>query len=185
MNTRVESGNDAGVVNGVTVIGFDADDTLWESESFFAVTEERFVALLAPWCMSTDVSAALLATERTNLSHFGYGVKGFTLSMIETAIELTEGAIPSNALAEIPALLKRTALAVFPRADVAGLSGEAWLGFLDASAGSTDFSSGPGRLLADLPYSPAAASPPADQMRELLKISRRWIRRHRRMERGD
>ncbi len=88
-------------LNDVTVIGFDADDTLWESESFFAVTEERLVALLAPWCMSADVSAALIATERANLSHFGYGVKGFTLSMIETAIELTEGAIPSNALAEI------------------------------------------------------------------------------------
>ncbi len=83
------------------MVGFDADDTLWESEAFFAVTEERFVALLAPWCTSNDVSAALLESERTNLSHFGYGVKGFTLSMIETAIELTEGTIPSNALAEI------------------------------------------------------------------------------------
>lgn len=85
----------------VTVVGFDADDTLWESEAFFAVTEERFGALLAPWCTSNDVSDALLSSERANLAHFGYGVKGFTLSMIETAIELTEGAIPSNALAEI------------------------------------------------------------------------------------
>ena len=92
---------------------------------------------------------------------------------------------PANALAEIPALLKRTALAVFPRADVAGLSGEAWLGFLDASAGSTDFSSGPGRLLADLPYSPAAASPPADDVRKLIAVSRRWIRKHRRTEGGN
>lgn len=89
------------VLRGITTIGFDADDTLWESEAFFAVTEERFVALLAPWCASGDVAAGLLAVERTNLSHFGYGVKGFTLSMIETAIELTEGAIPSNAIGEI------------------------------------------------------------------------------------
>lgn len=87
--------------SSITTIGFDADDTLWESESYFAVTEERFVALLAPWSTSDDVSSALVATERANLGHFGYGVKGFTLSMIETAIELTEGAIPSNALAEI------------------------------------------------------------------------------------
>lgn len=85
----------------ITTVGFDADDTLWESESFFAVTEQRFVALLAPWCASADVSSRLVETERSNLSHFGYGVKGFTLSMIETAIELTEGAIPANALAEI------------------------------------------------------------------------------------
>lgn len=85
----------------ITTVGFDADDTLWESEAFFAVTEERFVALLAPWCASADAAAALLSTERRNLTHFGYGVKGFTLSMIETAIELTEGAIPANALGEI------------------------------------------------------------------------------------
>jgi putative hydrolase of the HAD superfamily len=85
----------------ITTVGFDADDTLWESEAYFAVTEERFVALLSPWCASADVATALLATERSNLTHFGYGVKGFVLSMIETAIELTEGAIPGNALAEI------------------------------------------------------------------------------------
>ena len=88
-------------LTGITTVGFDADDTLWESEAFFAVTEQRFRALLAPWCASADVAESLLETERANLSHFGYGVKGFTLSMIESAIELTEGAIPSNALAEI------------------------------------------------------------------------------------
>ncbi len=85
----------------VETVGFDADDTLWESEVFFAVTQERFAALLSPWCASADVAAALLSTERSNLTHFGYGVKGFTLSMIETAIQLSEGTIPSNALAEI------------------------------------------------------------------------------------
>ncbi len=86
---------------------------------------------------------------------------------------------PSRVLADIAALLKRTALAVFPREEVAGLSGEAWLGFLDSAASSTDFSSGPGRILADLPYSPAATAPPAGDVRELLTVSRRWIRRHR------
>ena len=92
---------DTGPTKASATIGFDADDTLWESEAFFAVTEERFVALLSPWCESQDVSAVLLSTERANLHHFGYGVKGFTLSMIESAIALTEGAIPANALAEI------------------------------------------------------------------------------------
>lgn len=85
----------------VETVGFDADDTLWESEAFFAVTQDRFSALLSPWCASAEVAAALLSTERSNLAHFGYGVKGFTLSMIETAIQLTDGTIPSNALAEI------------------------------------------------------------------------------------
>lgn len=101
MKTAAAHGPGATPLDDVTVVAFDADDTLWESESYFAVTEERFVALLAPWCASADVSAGLLARERTNLAHFGYGVKGFTLSMIESAIEMTEGAIPANALAEI------------------------------------------------------------------------------------
>lgn len=92
---------------------------------------------------------------------------------------------PARALAEIPALLKRTALATFPREEVAGLSGETWLGFLDSSAGTTDFSSGPGQMLADLPYSPAAQSPPADDIRQLLSVSQRWIRRHRRPRGGE
>ena len=85
----------------ITTVGFDADDTLWESEAYFAVTEQRFVALLAPWSTSEDVSSALVDAERSNLGHFGYGVKGFTLSMIETAIQLTDGAIPANAIGEI------------------------------------------------------------------------------------
>ena len=85
----------------ITTVGFDADDTLWESEAYFAVTEQRFVALLAPWSTSEDVSSALVDAERSNLGHFGYDVKGFTLSMIETAIQLTDGAIPANAIGEI------------------------------------------------------------------------------------
>jgi len=99
------------------------------------------------------------------------------LAAIETG--MGDAAGPARALTEIPALLKRTALAVFPRAEVAGLSGEAWLGFLDATAGTTDFTSGPGRVLADLPYRQVAAAPPEDQLRDLLSVSRRWIRKHR------
>ncbi len=98
---NLQAGDAPDALDDITTVGFDADDTLWESEAFFAVTEQRFLALLAPWCASPEVAASLLETERANLSHFGYGVKGFTLSMIESAIELTDGAIPSNALAEI------------------------------------------------------------------------------------
>jgi putative hydrolase of the HAD superfamily len=73
----------------IDVIGIDGDDTLWHSEGHFHVTEQRFRELLAPWVEGEPVSAALLETERRNLRHFGYGVKGFTLSMIETALTLT------------------------------------------------------------------------------------------------
>jgi putative hydrolase of the HAD superfamily len=74
---------------GIEVIGVDADDTLWHSEGHFAVTEQRYVELLAPWVDADAVHQALLDTERRNLTVFGYGVKGFTLSMIETALTLT------------------------------------------------------------------------------------------------
>lgn len=85
----------------VKVIGFDADDTLWHSETFFAITEDRFRALLAPWCAAEEVTSRFLDRERSNLALFGYGIKGFTLSMIETAIEASEGAIPIGAIQQI------------------------------------------------------------------------------------
>lgn len=83
------------------VIAFDCDDTLWLSESFFVLTQQRFDALLSPWCDADQTAERLVERERANLAHFGYGVKGFALSMIETAIDASEGAIPSAALAEI------------------------------------------------------------------------------------
>jgi putative hydrolase of the HAD superfamily len=82
----------------VSAVGLDADDTLWHSESHFAVTEDRFRQLLEPWITGDDVSARLLARERSNLEIFGYGPKGFTLSMIETAIEVTGDDLPASAL---------------------------------------------------------------------------------------
>ncbi len=85
----------------ITLIGFDADDTLWHSESHFALTEDRFQAMVRPWS-SPDVTAErLLNQERANLEIFGYGVKGFVLSMIETAIEVSENAIPVAAIEQI------------------------------------------------------------------------------------
>ena len=85
----------------ITTIGLDADDTLWHSETYFSITEDRFRALLAPWSAADEVASRLLDRERTNLEMFGYGVKGFTLSMVETAIEASEGAIPTGAIQQI------------------------------------------------------------------------------------
>jgi len=75
------------------VIAFDADDTLWHNETVFQATERQFADLLATHHPAQWVRQRLFATEMKNLHHFGYGVKGFILSMIETAIELTEGRI--------------------------------------------------------------------------------------------
>jgi len=85
----------------LTCIGFDADDTLWQNEAFFRLTQDRFLALLADHADPDHLAERLLAAERRNLGHYGYGVKGFVLSMIETAIEVTEARIEASVIAEI------------------------------------------------------------------------------------
>jgi putative hydrolase of the HAD superfamily len=78
----------------VQVVALDGDDTLWHSETHFADANEVFASVLEPYVGGGfDVVASQYETERHNLELFGYGVKGFTLSMIETAIEVTGGAI--------------------------------------------------------------------------------------------
>ena len=84
------------------VIGFDADDTLWESEDGFRANELHFVELLTPYAPTgIDVKAALTATERKNLNTFGYGVKSFAISMVEAAITISGGSVPTAVLAEL------------------------------------------------------------------------------------
>ncbi len=85
----------------LTTIGFDADDTLWQNEHYYRLTEEHFRRLLADFAESATISARLLEAEKRNLAHYGFGIKGFTLSMIETAIEITEGKVPSSVIAKI------------------------------------------------------------------------------------
>lgn len=74
-------------------IAFDADDTLWHNERMFQATESQFAEMLARYHPAEWVRERLFATEMKNLGQFGYGIKGFILSMVETAIELTEGRV--------------------------------------------------------------------------------------------
>lgn len=85
----------------LTTIGFDADDTLWENEHFFRLTERHFAELLADYAEPEHLAARLLEAEKRNLAHYGFGIKGFTLSMIETAIEVTEGKVPGEVIGRI------------------------------------------------------------------------------------
>jgi putative hydrolase of the HAD superfamily len=85
----------------LTTIAFDADDTLWHNETHFHLTQTRFADLLADVADPAHLSERLEAAERRNLVHYGYGVKGFTLSMIETAIEVSQGRVPAGVIAEI------------------------------------------------------------------------------------
>ena len=89
------------VTDALTTIAFDADDTLWHNESIFRFTEERFAALLADVMEEKPLMERLLATERRNLKFYGYGIKGFTLSMIETALEVTDGKATPQLVQEI------------------------------------------------------------------------------------
>jgi putative hydrolase of the HAD superfamily len=85
----------------LTTVGFDADDTLWQNERFFRMTERRFAELLADHAEPDHLSERLLEAEKRNLRLYGFGVKGFTLSMIETAIEVTEGRVPASTIERI------------------------------------------------------------------------------------
>ena len=80
------------------MVGFDGDDTLWHSETRFDVTQGEFRDLLKRHVPDADADRRLAEMEMKNLSIYGYGVKSFTLSMLETAIELTEGRIPTSDL---------------------------------------------------------------------------------------
>ena len=77
------------------MVGFDGDDTLWHSETRFHVTQGEFRDLLKSHVPDADVDVRLHETEMANLAIYGYGVKSFTLSMLETAIEVTGGRIPA------------------------------------------------------------------------------------------
>lgn len=85
----------------ITAVGFDADDTLWHNESLYHMTQEKYRTLLARYHDAEWIDRKLYETEMRNLQRFGYGIKGFTLSMIETAIELTQGRVPAADIQQI------------------------------------------------------------------------------------
>lgn len=91
-------------VGAITTVGLDGDDTLWHSENHFELTTARLSELLEPWVDDTAAASAhdrLIEVERRNLELLGYGVKAFTLSMVETAIEVSDGAIPASSIRQI------------------------------------------------------------------------------------
>ena len=88
----------------IRILGFDADDTLWHNETIFHLTERRFTELLGDHADADHLAERLIATERKNLRLYGYGIKGFTLSMIETALAVSDGTLPSTVIGEILAM---------------------------------------------------------------------------------
>ena len=83
------------------ILAFDADDTLWVNETFFRAAEARFFALLGDYAIPHNLQKELLQIEIANLPLYGFGIKGFMLSMIETARTVTEGRVTDSLLGEI------------------------------------------------------------------------------------
>ncbi|MGD9978404.1 MAG: HAD family hydrolase [Bacteroidales bacterium] len=90
----------------VKVIGFDADDTLWDNEPFYRETEHEFCNLLKDFLPEDELTRELFKTEVNNLELYGYGVKAFTLSLIETAIRISGGKVSASTLNGIISLGK-------------------------------------------------------------------------------
>ena len=88
-------------MSAISTIGFDADDTLWESEVFFGEVEKKFSDLIISYGVEADIGKELYETEKRNLPKLGYGVKSFTISMVESAHHLTQGKISSGDMIEI------------------------------------------------------------------------------------
>lgn len=89
------------MIRRLTTIGLDADDTLWHNEKFYKFTEAEFTAMLSDYGEHHHISKRLLEAEKKNLRFYGFGIKGFTLSMIETAIEVTDGKVAPTTIKAI------------------------------------------------------------------------------------
>ncbi|MAT41683.1 MAG: haloacid dehalogenase [Anaerolineaceae bacterium] len=87
-------------------IAFDADDTLWENERYYRDTQEKLGQIVAPYLNGENIEKILYQTEMENIPHYGYGLKSFGLSMIETAIQLSNQTISSREINQILHLIR-------------------------------------------------------------------------------
>jgi putative hydrolase of the HAD superfamily len=85
----------------LTIIGVDADDTLWHTETVFRLTHKRFNELLGDFADEDTLEAKLADVERENMKSYGYGAKGFTLSMLQTALEISDGQVSTKVIREL------------------------------------------------------------------------------------
>lgn len=91
---------------GFDLIAFDADDTLWHNETLYAAAQDKLKELLSGYADGETIDQRLYQTEMSNLQYYGYGIKSFTLSMIETAVELTQGKVQGEEILQIVGLAK-------------------------------------------------------------------------------
>jgi putative hydrolase of the HAD superfamily len=89
------------IPEGIKVIGFDADDTLWVNEPYYREAEEEFIRLVSAYGVEGDIASELFSTEIANLELYGYGIKAFVLSLVECAIRLTDGSVTAQTIKQI------------------------------------------------------------------------------------
>lgn len=90
----------------IEIIAFDADDTLWENEHLYHQAKKEFALILAKYSTPEQTSLRLNQIEVKNIDYYGYGIKGFTLSMIETALEVSQGQVEAQLIAELIRIAK-------------------------------------------------------------------------------
>ena len=90
----------------IKIIGFDADDTLWVNEPYFQDTEKLFCELLSGYMLPEQTSQELLKTEMENINLYGYGAKSFILSMVETALRISNNQVSQEKINKIISLGK-------------------------------------------------------------------------------
>ena len=90
----------------IKLLAFDADDTLWDCQSYFDVVEEKYTTILSDYGSPDDISASLFKIESANMPSLGYGCKAFILSLIENAIAISHGSLPTEKVGEIMTLGK-------------------------------------------------------------------------------
>ena len=95
------------MIENIKIIGFDADDTLWQNETIFKNAQARFYLLLKDFASKEDTAAQLYKTEIANLPLYGYGVKAFTLSLLETALKISGGKLPAQTVEQILLLCRQ------------------------------------------------------------------------------
>ena len=92
--------------NEIKIIGFDADDTLWVNETYYQDAEKQFCNVLKEYVSPETASRELFKTETRNLPYYGYGIKAFTLSLLETAMTISKQELPQDKIHEILAIAK-------------------------------------------------------------------------------
>ena len=92
----------------ISLIAFDADDTLWECQSYFEAVEREYCEILNSYSYADEISKALFAVETANMPLLGYGSKAFILSLLENAIEISDGKLKAEEVKTNLSIRKRT-----------------------------------------------------------------------------